>query len=258
MRIIKPLSICLAVLSAGMLLGGCTLPGNQTVYKYDDPEIADDLVLTKSVYEEGKLTIYLASKMSDDLDVWITSDVDDDAYECKTFSNRIEITGDNLKEVTAICIEDDIYKYDIRYLDTDQYAVLAYIWADDLGWDLVAGDEEDYYTAEELAEFDRRGKEAEERYNANWELIKGRYESDNGNVIELYEDETGERFLKTADEEYPYRVFNVGIYESSVDVLCQDGPLEYRFECELAEDGSYIEAYDRSAGEDVKYFKADK
>ncbi len=248
MRIIKPLSICLAVLSAGTLLGGCTLPGNRTVYKYDDPKIVDDFVLTKSVYEEDRLTLFLNSPLSDKCKV--RSDVDID-YEIK--NGRIEITADDVSEITSLTIHNDQHKYELRYLNTDQYAVLAYTNVVDIGWMHDGGEIEDYYTQDELDEQRRRKEEQQAIFDANWTVVKGYYEADSGNSIKFYGD-TYDRFLREGKHSYSVKYVWIDS-DGKVSVECDGGYMQYFFYCVIAEDGTYIVARDYDLGEDVKYYR---
>ena len=249
MRRTKLLSVCLAALSLGMLLGGCTRSSNKTVYQYNETEIVDGFILTKSIYEADKLTLYFESNLDED-EYKVHADCEIE-YEIK--KGRVEITADDVSEITSLTIEDYQFMYKLRYLDTNQYAVLAYSWTYDVGWEDKGGDIEDYYTKEELEAQERRTREYQERFDSNWALVEGYYEADNGKSIEFYTNDEGERTLRRGEE--IREILGISIDGKRIYITCDADYLEYEIDGEIAEDGSYIVVYDAELKADVKYNK---
>lgn len=248
MRRIKLISVCLIAVCLGMFLGGCAFDNNKTEFKYENPEIVEGFILYKSVYEENKLTLYFDSNLYENYRVYSTSEID-----CEKKSDRVIITADDVSTITSLAIEDSEHRYELRYLNTNQYAVLAYSMAYDYGWLHYGGRKEDFYTQEELDEQRRQEEEREALFDANWAILEGCYEADNGNHIDFFVD-SGYRTMR--EGEYLFTVTSIIIEDTGeIHVECDAGWAEYMLTCTMADDASYIVAYDYDLKEDVTYYR---
>ncbi len=115
------------------------------------------------------------------------------------------IIGKNATKVSGLMIEesDDIY-YCVRYLDSKQFAALAYPFMYDVGYG-EEGDREAYYTEEELARQAARkaAREAERKSNleAAYSYIEGNWKTADGSM-EKHFIRAGEDFMYEKCEEY--------------------------------------------------------
>ncbi len=231
-----------------LLFSGCFAFDKGTVYKYDNPELIPGLVLTSAVYKEDTLTIYHDGTI--DEDCLLYSEYYDFDYEID--DECIVITYVNIEEVTSFSIEHkQHYKYNLRYLNSNQYAVLAYEFATEIGWNYIGGDPDSYYTEIELEQQARNQAERQAAFDASWAIVEGYYESQNGSHIEFYIDDNGTPLL--SENNHNKRVFSFGSSGSSWVANCLDDPYDYTFYFELADDASYIVVTEN--GEDVIYYR---
>ncbi len=216
-----------------------------TTYRYVYPCIAEPLIITKSEYSDGVLRIYHDGTLDDSYRIYCDYDIDYEINdECAT------IYYHTIEDITALTFTTDWYKFDIRYLDSDQYAVLAYIFAMDYGWDIYAGSETDYYTAQELEDMEQRRAERQNEFLRCWDIVEGRYNASNGDYIEFYV--LNENDYLVSQNGYTYRVLYITETDNHYEISCSDDPYDYSFEFDMDENGN-IAIHDFQRDEDIIY-----
>lgn len=238
------------IVSSMLLLSACSALDKGTVYEYDEPELVSGLVLTRAVYKDDTLTLYHDGTIDDDCRLYSEYY----AFEYEIDDDCIVITYDDIDEVTSFSIErSQHYRYNLRYLNSDQYAVLAYEYATEVGWSLRDGDPDSYYTEVELEVQARNQAERQAAFDASWAIVEGYYEAQDGRYIEFFIDDNG--IPQLCENNHNKRVFSFGSNGSSWVANCSDDPYDYTFYFELAADASYMIVTDYSNGEDVTYYR---
>lgn len=239
--------------------GGEAAKEKERVYQYNTPDIVDGLTITKSVYKGDTLSIYHNGTIPDDAKVYLAADENAERLECVIDDDVMVITYDDIEEVTAItisCYGGD-REYKIRYLDSEQYAVLSYIFAPDAGLEPAGGDPNLYYTEEELEERAREeeiaGLQAEEKsHNTEmyFELFEGVWVDENtGNTIEFYRNPAGATWLKVDVDGYDAFISSISNEEDDLYYVDgYDGPYDFEFgfryneesDCIICADVNYV------------------
>ena len=175
---------------AGILtaLFGATACGNaetKVVYQYPETAVSDDnLRITKTVYTPGKMKLYYTGKRFHDN--WILCyDANfnqlSGEYQCKFERNALTIEADFAERISGLVINDSQNGaiYHLRYLDSPQFAWMMTITCYD-GDPIEWGDREKYYTKQELQQQEDSKKRLKQRTMEVYELLKGRWISDDG------------------------------------------------------------------------------
>ncbi|MBE5894207.1 MAG: hypothetical protein E7285_00900 [Lachnospiraceae bacterium] len=178
----------------------------QETYQYEDPQevfeisidwtkvyedrvevqLSDDDCLGYDFSDAEKLICYNA-----DFEV-IEEDADFDMED-----EVLIIYSDAPEEISGLRIDlsTDLY-FCVRYLDSDNYAMLGYSWADDVGM-LSSGDEEAYYTEEEKEAQAREEEERIAEYNRIYQMLEGVWEDEEGTCrIEVWESGPEENYKR--------------------------------------------------------------
>lgn len=175
---------------------------NQIVFKYKESEIGDTN-LSKTVYEDNQVTLFLKDADNFTDFSYITCfdknfKVIDCEWDVKLKKNKLIIRGKKANKISGIeiCARYNSEMLELRYLDSDQFAQLTSYWADDLGWDTY-GDEEAFYTKEELDARKERSEAIKQKNDEVFYMFEGAYVcEDNPDLyIEIYDSENGRRFF---------------------------------------------------------------
>jgi len=175
---------------------------SKTTYKYDNSEVMEEVKITKSVYSDEKLTIYI-SDLGDISSLacydknfqYIDSNF---SYEYK--KNKLIITGEGAKKISGIYINSSSFqKIKLRYLDSSQYAILIDYFVDDLGTE-THGDWDAYYSEEEIKAQQKAKAERLREQEDNYKAVEGYWKSveDNGEYLYFFTDEDGKKWLRQA------------------------------------------------------------
>lgn len=171
----------------------------ELVWKYKESD-KSDIKFDKSVYSEDELVLYITTPSNLNLEVnYITDDkfkyIDCD-FDIKVKKNKIIIKGSKAEKISGLMLGNNNVQYWIRYIDSDQYAVLTDYWADDLGWDTY-GDETEYYTQEELDKREEVKSEIIRKDKEAFETFEGYYicPDDENLYINIYVNENDIRCL---------------------------------------------------------------
>ena len=247
--------ILLLVITLVMLLAlGCGANEQADAYEYYNPEIVEGLKFNKAVYKEDSLTIYHGGTLDKSCKLTYIG-TDQEAIEgdidWKVNGRTLTFKGEDADKITSLYIEQNGSKiYKIRWLNSDQYAVLAYNDCTDAGWVKFGGDENDYYTKEELEEQQRRQDDCKEEQDTNWGLLEGEYFSASGEYsVSFYTDELGIRNFNNGD--YSLSVMRISIEEGLVQVVCDAGDMQCSTWFDISEDYKTIK-YGPDVGELVK------
>lgn len=165
---------------------------SKNVFTYENANLVKDITISKSEYGEGILTIYHGGSFDDRFKVNVTFEGDEKEYTYEIDSEKITIKSDAIDSIDQVNLYSNWANVYLRYLNSNQYAILYYCWADDLGWDLVGGEWESYYTPEEIAAQKKKAEERQKDFKQNFEMLKGTWAEEEGyRTIRFFEEENG-------------------------------------------------------------------
>jgi len=174
----------------------------KTTYKYDNSSVMQEVKITKSVYSDGQLKIYI-SDLGDNLSV-VCFDGNfqclDGNFDFEYKKGKLIIKGEEAEKISGLNIKSSSYQeIKIRYLDSNQYAILVNYFVDDLGIETY-GDLDAYYSEEEKAAQQAAKDERQREQDENYTAVEGYWESveDNGEYVYIFTDENGARWLRQA------------------------------------------------------------
>lgn len=242
--------VILAVIINVLLLSGC---GKTATYTYNVKNInhCDDLYVTKTTYYEDRVEIKFNTASLDGCSFYTS---DDPYSKMETKYGTLIIYSDNPSKINSVQVHNgswmEVY---FRYLDSDEYATLWHYWATDIGWMDDEGDKEKYYTLEEQRnqaitayQISERIKLAEQVSNEIFEIIKGKWVSEDGSYFDIYEGDWG-RCILYYDTDivgftncYGINLSWISEEENTINMF--EYPDEgwgayYEFDIELSEDG---------------------
>ena len=240
--------VCICVL---ILLSGCS--EKKTTYTYDNKKEITGLTLTKSVYSDGKLQLYMPDlKENFDLTCYDAGFQKMDEDFSIDYKNDIyTIEGEAAERVSGIVLRGSYDHFYIRYLDSPQYAILWEHEATDIGW-VTDGDKEKYYTQDELDQQEAAAQKKIQEQEQIFSQFEGIWicTEDESNYLEFYLDENGHRKLAWnhsdgqggySKEEINVDAINIidGLFGPELDILDGIGwGCQYRFD--LSEDMTMI------------------
>jgi len=174
----------------------------KTTYAYANCKVMDEVEIKKSVYSDGELVIYI-SDPGDNLslayyDAEFEPIAADFGYEYK--KGKLTIKGEGAEKISGLKINVSSYReIKLRYLDSNQYAILVDYFVDDLGTD-TQGDWDAYYSEEERAAQQAEKEERLRQQEENYKAVEGYWESveDNGEYVYIFTDEKGSKWLRQA------------------------------------------------------------
>ena len=187
--------VILTIIINVLLLAGC---GKATTYTYNVKDIKhyDNLYVTKTTYYKDRVEIKF--KGTDSLDGCTFYTSDDPYSEKETKNNTLIIYSDNPSKINSVQVHGSWVEVNFRYLDSDEYATLWHFWATDIGWMDEEGDKEKYYTLEEQRnqaitayQIAEQRKLAEQVSNEIFEIIKGKWVSEDGSYFDIAEGDWG-------------------------------------------------------------------
>ena len=240
--------VCICVL---ILLSGCS--EKKTTYTYDNKKEITGLTLTKSVYSDGKLQLYMPD-LKDGFDL-TCYDADfqkmDEDFSTGYKNGIYTIEGEAAERISGIVLRGSYDHFYIRYLDSPQYAILWEHEATDIGW-VTDGDKEKYYTQDELDQQEAAAQKKIQEQEQIFSQFEGIWicTEDESNYLEFYLDENGHRKLAWnhsdgqggySKEEINVDAINIidGLFGPELDILDGIGwGCQYRFD--LSEDMTMI------------------
>lgn len=193
--------------------------------------VDDDKAAKGNLYEYSSEDGYLNYVIYDGDTLTINSDIIAfDDYSCSCYDMNFDavydvsyevdgenliITSDDASNITGICLNSDYSRFEIRYLNSNEYAFMYFTWADDLGFILSGGDREKYYTQEEILAIEQKRIDAIKRQEEIFEYFEGEWisEEDDSVYLSFYIDDYGNRCVKCYSNDFI--IGSIELYERS-------------------------------------------
>jgi len=186
---------------------GCSSKG--VTYKYSNQDETAELVIKKAVYLEDELRLYTDDIKTDYRVVAFDADfnVIDEDFVVENKKGVFVIKGKNAGKISGLYLDGPM-RFRLRYLDTNEYAILYEYDVCDIGWEAY-GDFSKYYTAEELKAQDEAVKKEQALQDENYQIIEGTWKCEENPelYIKIYQDDAGIRWIdwnRKIDEENYY------------------------------------------------------
>lgn len=150
------------------------------IYKNEEDE---QFRLKEAIYSENKLVLKLKTEWKYDINRMQYYDAEfneiKSGMEFSYSSGMLTIKGNDAEKISGLTIYfegDEVSYVRLRYLDSDRYAVLKYLWATDVG-PTTFDDDDLFLTQAEKDMYAQKKKEEEERQNALYEKYCGEWYS---------------------------------------------------------------------------------
>ncbi len=176
----KIVSVCL-LLTICLLTACSGLPKETYTYETQDElsvsiektKVYDDKLVVK--FSEDAFSSVEAIRCYDENFEVILEDVEFEGED-----NVLTIYTEEADKISGLKVTvNDMLYYDIRYLDSESYAMLRGDWADDYGY-FVSGDEDAYYTEAEKEKQKQLQEERLAERDSAFAMIEGSWESEDG------------------------------------------------------------------------------
>ena len=183
-----------SLIAAGVLLGLLALTAcsrfagrsdDGVTYRYAETDVLyGELFVKKTVYRAGKLKLYYSgADLSDSQIRCYDANFEDlgDDFKCGFQKGVLTIRADFAERISGLMIRksDDSFIFQLRYLDSEQFAWLAQVFAYDEGWSQY-GDSEAYYSAEERKALEDKAAAERQRTAEIFALLEGTWRSEDG------------------------------------------------------------------------------
>ncbi len=171
--------------------GGDGENSNVTAYRYDNPKQCDYINIKKAEYSDKKLKLYLSFDGDAEIDYVECFDEDLGRMDEGSFTYKngvLTIRHPKAESISGLIIntKDDM-RYALRYLNSEQFSGLYYIFAYDIGF-IECGDKEAYYTEEEMQAFADEAAATERRSREAFEMLEGHWLCEDGrSYLDFYE-----------------------------------------------------------------------
>lgn len=188
--------ITMMILVCGMLLlcCGCSNSDKKKLFEYNNPQKSSGLTLYKTVYSKDRIELYSPTLNGKyeltcfDKNFKAIQGAFYHSYKDGVYTIRFE----NPEKISGIRLSNNQAEFNIRYLDSNQYAAICYFDATDVGW-MTDDDGEDYYTEEE-----KQKRKAE--IEARQELQKNNFETLLGEWVLIGDEKTTLNFYYDNDD----------------------------------------------------------
>ena len=154
-------------------------------YRYAETDVLyGELCVKKTVYRAGKLKLYYSgTDLSDSQIRCYDANFEDlgDDFKCGFQKGVLTIRADFAERISGLMIRksNDSFIFQLRYLDSEQFAWLAQVFAYDEGWSQY-GDTEAYYSAEERKALEDKAAAERQRTEEIFALLEGTWRSEDG------------------------------------------------------------------------------
>lgn len=196
-----------------------------TTYRYDNEAVLG-IEIKKTVFYEDKIVIKFAFGSLLEVEDVECYGADfkliEEEPEFYFWGNTLTIKIQNADQVSEICVvENDNLHFNVRYLNSDSYAMLVYAWCTDVGYS-ATGDRDSFFTQEEKDEQEARAIALAEAEEAAFQKLYGVWENESKTIrVEFSYAEDGLHkkitiYLPVADK-WVEKVGEESILISSVD-----------------------------------------
>lgn len=196
-----------------------------TTYRYDNEAVLG-IEIKKTVFYEDKIVIKFAFGSLLEVEDVECYGADfkliEEEPEFYFWGNTLTIKIQNADQVSEICVvENDNLHFNVRYLNSDSYAMLVYAWCTDVGYS-TTGDRDSFFTQEEKDEQEARAIALAEAEEAAFQKLYGVWENESKTIrVEFSYAEDGLHkkitiYLPVADK-WVEKVGEESILISSVD-----------------------------------------
>ena len=180
------------------LFAACKGKESKTVYSYGESSLTEAFSLEKMVVYQDRAELYFENASFDTISKVYCYDKDFKYLEeAEIDFNREVLTlkGSEATKISGIAlyVSSDYY-FKIRYLDSNQYAVLTYEFVSDIGFEEF-GDKKAYYTDAELKK-EKDDEQAEyESDREVFDYLEGSWVSEDGNSRKYFYEENGKFYV---------------------------------------------------------------
>ena len=156
-----------------------------TTYRYDNEAVLG-VKIKKTVFYEDKIVIKFAfgSLLNvEDVECYGANfEIIEEEPEFYFWGNTLTIKIQNADQVSEICVvENDDLHFNVRYLNSDSYAMLVYAWCTDVGYS-ATGDRDSFFTQEEKDEQEARAIALAEAKEAEFQKLYGVWENESETI----------------------------------------------------------------------------
>ena len=226
-------------------------------FVYKKPDSSFDFFLKKTIYKKNNLVVYFKGDNNLNGKKAYVKCFDKEGEEIKRFNasiknNKILIKTSDPARVSGIYVypeENYDYYYKIRYLDSDDYAILQSMFVYDLGWEDL-GDTDKYLFDSEKKEIKENAQKAAQNEREAFEMIKGKWinQDDPDKTIDIFENDNGTFTLSLYDPEeddtYDYYMeslyYYFDDYLNAYDITGSTGNMTAPVYLWISEDGIYL------------------
>ncbi|MBQ8527579.1 MAG: hypothetical protein IJ429_03810 [Lachnospiraceae bacterium] len=177
----KKIASFLFILFMGILTGCSSLPKETFTYKTED-DLSVSILKTK-VYEDKLVVKFSQDAFSSVESIRCYDENFEEILKEVTFKgedNVITIYTEEADQISGLKVTvNDMLYYQIRYLDSDSYAMLQGDWAYDYGY-FVSGDEDAFYTEAEKEKQKRLQEERLAEQARAYAMLEGQWDSEDG------------------------------------------------------------------------------
>lgn len=175
------LLVCCTFLAIAIIVATCIMYRNVIVYKYNNNEVKAGITIEKSEYYNDKLVIYgngfdRSMEVSGCYDDMLKPIDDNFSYDIST--KKIIISIEAARRISGVYIKSGDVEYKIRYLDSDQYAMIWSEFVCDIGI-VENGNIDAYYTSQELESMKAVQIAEDIKLSNNFSPLEGNWESEN-------------------------------------------------------------------------------
>lgn len=183
-----------SLIAAGVLLGLLALAAcsrfavrsdDGVTYRYAETDVLyGELRVKKTVYRAGKMKLYYSgTDLSESQIRCYDANFEDlgDDFKCGFQKGVLTIRADFAERISGLMIRksNDSFIFQLRYLDSEQFAWLAQVFAYDEGWSQY-GNTEAYYSAEERKALEDKAAAERQRTAEIFALLEGTWRSEDG------------------------------------------------------------------------------
>ena len=202
----RKVAVIILMFSLLGLFAACGKEENKTVYSYKESSLTDEFSLTKMVVYADRAELYFEDEGFEKVSEVYCYDSDFGSLtnpEISFEKGVLTLKSDAASQISGIYLYVSNGYFRLRYLDSDQYAVLKYEFVDDIGY-MEFGDREAYYTQEELERFEAEKQQEEAADRRVFKYLEGTWVSEDGKSKKVFYEQDGVFKVDVTTEEMEY------------------------------------------------------